>query len=132
MTSQRDEITPRPAGEGVADDSIIIERHDEILTGDEPAWRPTARVLALTAGESLAGTPRRRIPRGQHLDRLVVPAEPAAGQYPRGRRPGSSPRRDGCAARWRRGCGPTTPRPGRATGWRRPSCGTGARRAGVR
>ena len=60
MTSQRDETTPRPAGEGVADDPIIIERHDEILTGDEALaadgqlWSPRP-VMSWSAG------PRRRI-----------------------------------------------------------------------
>ncbi|MDX6333265.1 MAG: hypothetical protein QOG05_605, partial [Streptosporangiaceae bacterium] len=32
MTSQRDETTHHTAGEEMADDPIIIERRDEILT----------------------------------------------------------------------------------------------------
>ncbi len=49
MTSQRDE-TRRTAGDEMTDDPIIIERHDEIVTGDLPVdgdpvagdrgWRP--------------------------------------------------------------------------------------------
>jgi hypothetical protein len=37
MTSQRDEATRQPAGEGMTDDPIVIERRDEILAGDDPA-----------------------------------------------------------------------------------------------
>ncbi len=37
MTSQRDEATRQPAGEGMTDAPIVIERRDEILTGDDPA-----------------------------------------------------------------------------------------------
>ena len=37
MTSQRDEATRHPAGEGMTDDPIVIERRDEILTSDDPA-----------------------------------------------------------------------------------------------
>ncbi len=44
MTSQRDETTPRPAGEDVTDDPIVLERRDEILTGEEPARRATPRL----------------------------------------------------------------------------------------
>ncbi len=57
MTSQRDETTPRPAGADVTDDPIVIERRDEILTGE----------TALAGdGEDRPGGRRRGLrPRGQ-------------------------------------------------------------------
>lgn len=82
MTSQRDETTPRPAGEDVTDDPIVIERHDEILTGEEPApagdaaaYDPAAYDPA--ASDELIGRHEAPDTSGMDPAPLVVPAEPA-------------------------------------------------------
>lgn len=82
MTSQRDETTPRPAGEGVADDPIIIERHDEILTGDEPALAADGHGYGPAAGDELAGRPAAPDIGGMDPAPLVVPAGSAAAPGP--------------------------------------------------
>ena len=91
MTSQRDEITPRPAGEGVADDSIIIERHDEILTGDEPALAADGQGFGPAAGDELVGRPAAPDTGGMDPAPLVVPVEPAASGTPETAAPDSAP-----------------------------------------
>jgi hypothetical protein len=82
MTSQRDETTPHPAGEGVADDPIIIERHDEILTGDEPARAADGQGYGPAAGDELVGRPAAPDAGGMDPAPLVVPAESAAAPGP--------------------------------------------------
>jgi hypothetical protein len=78
MTSQRDETTPRPAGEGVADDPIIVERRDEILAGEGPALEGDGEGYGPAAGDELVG--RHAVPDTSGMDPapLVVPAESAA------------------------------------------------------
>jgi hypothetical protein len=83
MTSQRDETTPRPAGEGVADDPIIVERRDEILAGEGPALAGDGEGYGPAAGDELVG--RHAVPDTSGMDPapLVVPAEsPAADSAP--------------------------------------------------
>jgi hypothetical protein len=82
MTSQRDETTPRPAGEGVADDPIIIERHDEILIGDEPALVADGQGYGPAAGDELVGRSAAPDTGGMDPAPLVVPAESAAAPGP--------------------------------------------------
>ena len=82
MTSQRDETTPRPAGEGVADDPIIIERHDEILIGDEPALVADGQGYGPAAGDELVGRSAAPDTGGMDPAPLVVPAESAAAPSP--------------------------------------------------
>ena len=72
MTSQRDEATRQPAGEGMTDDPIVIERRDEILTGDDPADDGPGEDL--TASDELVG--RHAAPdTGADPGPLVVPPD---------------------------------------------------------
>ena len=62
MTSQQDETARRAAGGEMADDPIVIERHDEILTGDGPAAGEPARRGPGRRGAGRPGEPARREP----------------------------------------------------------------------
>ena len=77
MTSQRDETTPRPAGEDVADDPIIIERRDEFLTGEEPAPAGDGEAYDPAASDELVGRHASPDTSGMDPAPLVVPAESA-------------------------------------------------------
>jgi hypothetical protein len=63
MTSQRDETTHTPAGQDMADDPIVIERRDEVPTGDSADG--DGRAGDALAGDSLAdGVPGGEDPDG--------------------------------------------------------------------
>jgi hypothetical protein len=91
MTSQRDETTHHTAGEEMADDPIIIERRDEILTGDSPAggmrYDPAPDEDA-TASDELVGRHAAPDTGGMDPAPLVVPPEiprPDTGSMETGR-----------------------------------------------
>ncbi len=74
MTSQRDETSHNTAGEERADDPIIIERHDEFLTGGGQA-APGGADEDATAGDELLGRPAAPDTGGMDPAPLVVPPE---------------------------------------------------------